>query len=160
LGLAYARQGKYEQAVKNYKQALSIDPNYLDAHVNLASALTRVGDLAQAIKHYNEALRLSPDYIDVINNLAWILATAEDAKIRNPAEAVNLAEHACELTKYEQPSLLDTLAAAYAAGGRFSQAIETAEKAIDLAKKVSRDELAEEIQNRLQLYKSGQPYRD
>ena len=158
LGLAYARQDKFEQAIQNYKQALGIEPNFVDAHIDLGSALTRVGNLDEAIKHYTEALRLKDDRIDVINNLAWILATAEDQKVRNPAEAVKLAERGCELTKYEQPDLLDTLAVAYAAAGRFSEAIETSEKAISLAKETGRDELVDEIQNRLKLYKAGQPY--
>ena len=54
-----------------------------------------------------------------MNNLAWLLATAEQAQFRNAAKAVELARRACELTKYRQPFLLDTLAAAYAAVGRF-----------------------------------------
>ena len=157
-GLACAWQSKYEQAVVNYNAALRIDPNFAEAHSELGVALARKGNLADAIRHYTEALRLKPDRLEPMNNLAWVLATAEDTKVRNPAEAVRLAERACELTKYEQPELLDTLAAGYAAAGRFSEAIETAEKAIKLAESAGQKKLAGEIQSRLQLYKAGQPY--
>jgi len=48
-------------------------------------------------------------------------------------EAVRLAERACELTHYDEPLFIGTLAAAYAEAGRFSEAVTTAEKAEQLA---------------------------
>ena len=56
--------------------------------------------------------------------------------------------------------MLDTLAAAYAAAGKFSEAIETAEKAVRLAEQTGRKDLVGEIQGRLQLYKAGQSYQE
>jgi hypothetical protein len=55
---------------------------------------------------------------------------------------------------------MDTLAAAYAAAGRFAEAVETAEKAIKLATSANDKKLTLEIQKRLQLYRAGQPYID
>jgi len=95
-----------------------------------------------------------------MNSLAWLLATHKEDKFRDPKEAIQLAERACELTNYENPGLVDTLAAAYAAAGRFSDAVATAEKAVKLAASTDNKERAERIQNRLQLYKRGQPYCD
>jgi hypothetical protein len=48
----------------------------------------------------------------------WILATAPDSALRDPAEAASLARRACELTGHNKPEYLDTLAAACAASGR------------------------------------------
>jgi len=87
------------------------------------------------------------------------LATTEDAQIQNSADAVKFAERCCKLTNYQNPEILDTLAAAYAATERFEQAIETAEKAIRLAEAAGKSKLAEEIHGRLQLYQAGQSYR-
>ena len=64
------------------------------------------------------------------------------------------------MTDYNDPELLDTLAAAYASAGDFSKAIETAEKAIKLAEAAGRKDYSREIQARLQLYKAGKPYRE
>jgi spermidine synthase len=89
--------------------------------------------------------------------LAWIQATHNQTKFRNPEEAVDNALRACELTKYKNPGVLDTLAAAYAAAGRFSDAVATAEKALELTPS-SKKEVAARIQDRLRLYKIGQPY--
>jgi hypothetical protein len=53
---------------------------------------------------------------------------------------------------------VDALAAAYAVAGRFTEAIETAEKAINLAESTGRKDLAGEIRKRLRLYQAGRPY--
>ncbi|MHC4459051.1 MAG: tetratricopeptide repeat protein, partial [Planctomycetota bacterium] len=78
----------------------------------------------------------------------------------NPEEAVRLAKKACELTDYQQPVMLDTLGVAYAAAGRFQEAVAVAEKAINIAKTTDKNNLAEQIQERLQLYKACRPYRE
>ena len=95
----------------------------------------------------------------MLNNLAWILATHEDAQVRDGAEATRLAERACQLKGYKVGGLLDTLAAAYAEGGQFDKAVETAERAIQLAQDSGREELTKKVRTRLQLYKADRPYR-
>lgn len=60
-------------------------------------------------------------------------------------------------TSYEKPEVLDTLAAAYAATGRFRQAVEIAEKALKLAQSSKQQEVIEQIRNHLRLYKVGKP---
>jgi len=54
----------------------------------------------------------------------------------------------------------DTLSAAYTAADRFDEAVETAEKALELARSASQQQLVNEIQEHLELYKIGQPYRE
>ena len=95
-----------------------------------------------------------------MKSLAWLLATDGNPRVRNAAEALQLAERACELTQYRQPVLLDTLAAAYAEGGLFGRAVETARAAVAIALSSGQKELAEQIQGRLQLYEAGRPYRE
>ena len=88
-------------------------------------------------------------------SLAWILATAADAKLRSPEDAIDYAHKACMLTDFEDALLLDTLAAAYAAAGQFSDAVTIAEQAVQLA---ADDESRQEFQERLNLFKAGKPY--
>ena len=59
---------------------------------------------------------------------------------------------------YAQPGFLDTLAVAYAATGDFPKAIETAEKALQLI--VDNEELTQEIQEHIDLYKANKPVRN
>jgi tetratricopeptide (TPR) repeat protein len=151
-------QGKFDEAIKCYIEALRIEPDSASIHNNLGYTLVLQGDLEEAVKHFTEALRLKPDWVDPMNNLALILALYKEAEFHNPAEAIRLAERVCEFTDYEQPDAMYTLAVAYAAGGRFSDAVTTAEKALALAQSLQQAELIEGIQNRLLLYKAGKPY--
>jgi tetratricopeptide (TPR) repeat protein len=151
------RQGKTNQAIVHYRRSLQIKPTYFKVLGSLAIAFRRQGRTDLAVKYYQQAVRYKPDWVFPINNLAWIRATHKEANFRNPKEAVRLAQRACELTRYRNPSILDTLAAAYAAAGRFTDAVATAQKALELAQS-SNEELPEKIQNRLRLYKAGRPY--
>jgi TPR repeat protein len=65
------------------------------------------------------------------NNAAWLMATCADGRISGRYLAVELARRALEAYG-EKPSVMDTLAAAYAANGQFDQAIEAQRDAIEL----------------------------
>ena len=80
--------------------------------------------------------------------------------MRNGKEAVALALKAAELTRYQEPSVLATLAAAYAETGDFTQAAETARKAAQLAEDTQQGEIASVIRDQLDGYLKNQPYRD
>ena len=159
LGIALARNGRIEEAIGHFRQALRIKPEYAEAHYNWGNILVQVGKVQEAIGHYEEALRIKPDYTEAGNNLAWRLATLAPAEGGDPVRAVMLAEHGCEIAGNQTATYLDTLAVAYAAAGRFSNAIATAQKAVELAHSDGRPELAREIDARLQLYRVGCPYR-
>ena len=158
-GDALYENGQPDEAVTYLKKALQINPKYATAYFSLGSAYSQLGRIGEAIHCWNEVLELEPEHLPAVNNLAWTKATQEDPNFREPDEALRLALRICELTNYEQPEALDTLAAAYAAKAMFPQAIETAEKAARLAMSTDKEQLARIIQSRLQLYKAGLPYR-
>jgi tetratricopeptide (TPR) repeat protein len=68
-------------------------------------------------------------------------------------EAIELAERATELTRRRDAYILDTLAAAYAAGGRYEQAAATAEEALDLALAGENEKLINHIGKQLEQYR-------
>ena len=78
----------------------------------------------------------------------------------NGAEAVELAEKACEQTQNKDPMTMGTLAAAYAEAARFPEAIATAEKAADLAATAGNAPFAAINRQLLQLYRAGKPYHE
>ncbi len=157
-GEALLEKGLVDEAVAQFNEALRIDPQSLGARSNIAKLFLMQGRIEEAVANLNELLRLHPKHLTTINNLAWVLATTANAKVYNPAKAVKLAQRACDLTGYRYPQLMHTLAVAYAAEGRFDQAINVAEKAIELARSAGEEGLALEIQRRLQLYRAGKPY--
>lgn len=158
LGLAKVKQERHDDAIVHFSEALRLKPDYINARLHLGYTLFKLGRIQPAVEHYYKILQLKPDHLQALNALAWVSATSDDVKIQKSINAVEFAERACELTDYKNPEVLDTLAAAYAAAGRFPRAIETAEKAVKLAASQGRKELVEEIQNRLRLYKAKRPY--
>ncbi len=158
LAAALVMQGKTDEAVKHYERSVEIkhdQPVVLD---NLARLYHRQGKVEQALELWEEALRLKADWAEVLNNLAWVKAAYKEEGFHRPDEAIKLARRACELTDYNQPGMLDTLGVAYAAGGDFPEAVKTAEKALQQAHLEEKEELALQIQQHLELFKSGQPY--
>ena len=95
-----------------------------------------------------------------MSNLAWVFATSPDQSIRNGAKAVQLAEEAVRISGGRIAILFRTLAAAYAESGRFSDAIETAQRGIELANSQGNSGLVTELQGAIALYQEHQPLRD
>ena len=91
--------------------------------------------------------------------LAWVRATASDPALRDSLEAVRLGERAAELTGRKDPSVLDILAAAYAAAGQFDRAIDAAQAAVSLATASQSPAAVDQIRARLALYQQHVPYR-
>jgi Dolichyl-phosphate-mannose-protein mannosyltransferase/Tetratricopeptide repeat len=58
VGLVLARRGHLDKAVELFRRALSIQPEFVAAHQNLARVLTFQGNRSEAIYHYEEALRI------------------------------------------------------------------------------------------------------
>ena len=101
---------------------------------------------------------ITPRSVATLNALAWVLATHPDDAIRNGAEAVKLAERACELSEGKVARYWGTLDAAYAEAGRFDDAIKTAEKAKALADASQQREISEAAEKRLALYHQGKSF--
>jgi tetratricopeptide (TPR) repeat protein len=160
LGLALFRLGQTERAIAHLSEALRLEPSSAETHFQLGLAYLSQRKAKEAVIHYRETLRLKPDFTAALNNLAWLLATHPDETCRNGAEAVRLAEKACELTAYKQPLLLGTLAAAYAETGDFDKAISTAQKARDLAEMSGEKNLVVKNEKLLEEYRAGKPHRE
>jgi len=158
LGYALAGQGRFDEAQIRFLEAMRLDPQGAQAHLHYGISLSAQRRVREAVAEYRKAMALDNQLSPACNNLAWILATDPDPQIRSGQEAVALAERACQLTHNEIPGCLGTLAAAYAEVGRFSEAVATAERARDLARKNGREKVAEGIEQRLESYRIGQPY--
>lgn len=159
LGSILGSQGRLAEAAGHFREAVRIEPGDAEAHNNLGLALRMLGKDEEAIQHLRAALKLRGDWPAPMSELAWILATAADPKLRDPAEARRLAERAATQTSHGDPAVLDALAAAYAASGDWDRATATATTAVALAAKRS-PPMAEEIGQRLALYRNREPYRE
>lgn len=159
LGRVLALEGKSAVAVSELRKALEIQFVPSDA-VDLAISLTQEGLIAEAIAEYRMVLNKNPNAADALNNLAWILATSPDPKLRNGSEAVQLAGMACSITHRSQPTMLGTLAAAYAEAGRFDDAISTANQARELAESQGNSAVADRNAELMKIYESHRAYHE
>jgi Flp pilus assembly protein TadD len=90
IGVALAAQGKYDEAVRHYREALHIRPDDAGIHNNIGVALAAQGKVDAAIGHYAQALRIRPDHEKARANLAAALASREEQ--RKTADLVNDAQ--------------------------------------------------------------------
>ena len=73
LGLVLSKEGRLDEAINQYREALRLKPDDADAHYDLANALYRKGLGDEAISQYREDLKLSPDDPEGHNNLGAVL---------------------------------------------------------------------------------------
>ncbi|MGP8200845.1 MAG: tetratricopeptide repeat protein [Limisphaerales bacterium] len=158
LGITLLQTGQLDEAISHLQRTLQINPGNAKAQNNLGNAFLQKGNAAEAIAHFQQAMQLEPDDPWVKNNLAWLLATSAEASLRDGDKAVQLAREANELAGGENPIILHTLAAALAESGRFSEAVETAQRALRLAEPQSNARLAGQLQPEMKLYQAGRPF--
>ncbi|MFZ5452163.1 MAG: tetratricopeptide repeat protein [Thermodesulfobacteriota bacterium] len=158
-GTALRRKGEFDQAIADYNQAIQMKPDLYDAYTLRGICYGKKGQYQEAIADYARALEKKPHYL-TYNGLAWIYATSKKKECRNGARAVELAQKA--VLFHRNANSLSTLAAAYAETGKFKEAIETQEAALELLHQrgpVPQEELAGYDQ-RLQAYQSHKPWRE
>ncbi len=157
-GLALGLVGRFAEAKVHLERSLADHRGTAELYRAMAEIEAALGNVRSAQAHGREALLMRPDYTDAANNLAWLLATTADAALRDPGEAIRLVE--ADAQGSDAPWLLDTLAAAYAADGRFEEAIRTADRAARIATEQEQTASAEQIRERLALYRKHEPYVD
>ena len=77
-GDAYMAQGKYAEAVLEYRNAVRIDARFGEARYKLAKAYQRVENLRQAVREYLAAAELLPDRPDAQLDAAILLLSGGD----------------------------------------------------------------------------------
>lgn len=145
------------EAQANLERAITLRPAFARAHTALGHLLLAQGQLKEASQHYQSAIANAPDDFDAACNLAWILATAADPALRDGPQALQLANRVNEHFSGQSPLVLQILAAAQAETGQYRQAAETLRTAIALTDRAKR---AEHLQQQLQSYEAGAPWRD
>ena len=156
--VAYENKGEFDRAIADYDQAIRRDPDNAPIFSNRGIAYQNKGDFDRAIADYSQAIQLDPDYVIAINGKAWLLATARDAGIRDSTDAVRLAREAVSLEN--NPYYRDTLAAAYAEAEQFDDAVAEQLRAIDMLRATGDEDIVDDFQSRLDLYRHRKPYRE
>lgn len=164
LGVAALNRGDYELALSRATQAADLMPASR-APVRIAAvSLGRLGRTQEAIAAYVHAIEVFPDDPMLKNDLARILATCDDARVRNGQAALQLARLANQTLEGQNPKVLDTLATAYAELGAYDAAISTTNQALFIARQfvgaghADVQPLVAGLEYRRTLYRQRQPY--
>ena len=159
------KRGRFEEARKQYLETLRLDPTLRDAMMGVAIASAKLGQVDRTMETYRTWLAGHPDDAGVMERLARIQASSPLPRFRDPRQALVLARRACELSRYEYPQMLGTLAAAHAENGNFTAAIDTASRA--LARRLAAEKKSPEVrqaivelQRQIELYQRRRPLRE
>ncbi len=157
-GDAYFRKGELEKARADYLRAISFQPRGADDYLIRANTFGKLGNYRAAASDLAKAVELAPEDSSALNSLAWLQATCPDASVRDGRSALRAGTKACELTKWKNSSIIDSLAAAHAEAGAFADAIKFEQQAIGMRSTTTDDR--KEMQERLALYQRRKPYRE
>src|SRR5206468_3363566 len=135
-------------------------PDNIEVHNIVGTVLIQQGRIREGVEEWQKVLAIQPDNGNAMSNLAWVFATSPEDSLRDGAQAVQLAEHALRISGGRIPVIFRTLAAAYAEKGMFVQAIQTAQRGIELANSQGNGGLAAELQTNIGLYQDEKPLRD
>jgi serine/threonine-protein kinase len=153
---ALFKLGRKEEALNEITEAIRKNSNSMRLYNRRAMYYYYNREFTKAIRDHTEALKREPNDAATYNYLGWVWSTAPDPNVRNGRRALECATRACELTEWQSPGFIDTLAAAHAELGQFNEAIRWEEKAIHLAK----DEKSRALYaDRAELYRNKKPLR-
>jgi tetratricopeptide (TPR) repeat protein len=79
-GLALDREGKRSEALAAFRDAIQLNPNSAEAHLNLGKMEFSLGQVHEAIAELQEALRLDPGNTQAKRLLSQAYRRAGDAK--------------------------------------------------------------------------------
>ncbi len=159
LAAFYIADERPRKAIQVLNGILAADEGNWRAMRSRADALLSVGKHAEAITDYESALKIEPESDGILNNLAWVLSTSPKDEVRDGKRAIELAKKACEVTNYEMPHIISTLAAAYAEAGDFDSAIKWSKKCIELGEDKLPEQI-EQLRDELKHYEEGKPFRE
>ncbi len=150
--------GCAKDAQAAFREAVRLDPSAARAS-NLAWIMHQRNQDTEAIWALEQALKTRPGDAKTEIRLAWILATTQNASLRNAPEAVHLAGVVIRSQGLRSPELLDVLAVAQAGAGQYPAAQATVQEA--LAKAADHPPAYQAmLKAQLAAFQQGQPWLD
>jgi len=124
-GAILQSQGKQDDAVAKYEEALRLDPELALAYVNIGRVSQAKGDKAGAVEQFEKAIAVDPLFADAYTE--WGLQLAEDNQI---AKAIEMYHKAIEVNS-NYAIAYNNLGYALETQGKRAEAIENYRIAVD-----------------------------
>jgi tetratricopeptide (TPR) repeat protein len=117
-------EGKNEESVEAFRQAVTIDPEFVDAWNELGAAEAATGDLAAAAKEFQKAIDIAPEHPMALPNLSIVLA-----RLGRFHDAGTVARRALKVVPNSGRVRYILAASILIEGGDSNEALENLEKA-------------------------------
>ncbi len=158
LGNVLARLGRWEEAAAQFGQLAALTPDTSAGPLGQARALLRAGRETEALAALDGALARLPADGDLLHLKARLLASAATPAVRDGRQAVELATRI--FAAAPNPEHGETLAMAFAAAGRFTEASELQAAVVAaLTEQAAPAEVRARAEERLAGYRRGEPCR-
>jgi tetratricopeptide (TPR) repeat protein len=155
LGGDLFNQGRVDEALRCFQQAVSFRPDSAESHGDLGVALHAKNRSAEAISEYREALRLKPDYAAAHFNLGIVLEESGqlEQSIQEFQQAAGLDRNAL---------FYRHLGEALAHSGRVDEAIVQLQQAVGLDRgdAVARDSLGEALRRQGRVEEAAAQFKE
>ena len=147
------RQKEWDDAEKTVTEMEKLLPAGMRSGLGMTrfQILARQGNYDAAYKVLGDLSDAEPDNAMLQNQIAWTIATNKELEKRDLILAEKIAERANKAAKGKDPNILDTLARIQFMNGKKSQAVESEQKAVDLAE----GKMKEEFKKFLVSYQQG-----
>jgi tetratricopeptide (TPR) repeat protein len=141
IGAANQGLGQLDHALTAYKKAVSIQPNFAEAHYNMGNVLQDQGNLEEAIIAFNKAVEIKSNYFEALNNMGNTLQDL--GRLEEAIEAYNKAIR----IKPNFAEALNNMGITLRAHGKLKEAIQTYNKALTI-----RPDYVEALNNKGNVY--------
>ncbi|OGV44619.1 MAG: hypothetical protein A2X46_03470 [Lentisphaerae bacterium GWF2_57_35] len=131
-GFQALQEGDPKRSLSYFKEAYKLNKKSSRARFGIGTAFISLGRYKDALKVFDPMLDEYPYDFLLRNNVAWLLATANDATVRNPRRARQLAQDAV-LVGFKDYHVWSTLSETHYAMGDYERAHRTAIQALDMA---------------------------
>lgn len=151
MGAVLVEQGKVQDGLEHLQKAAEVAPEVADTHNALGWELAKAGRLGDAVEELQNAVTLGPSSAGYYLNLGYVLGLRGES-----VQAVTALEKAAELTERKEPQALAALADAYAKTGRFRDAIQAANRALEIALQTHEGRLEKKLRDDIAHYEAEQ----
>lgn len=130
-GWELGKEGKYQEAIESYKQAIRIKPDYEEAHVGLGYAYLQLGMWKEAIEICNEVIKLNPkkaEFYGIIRGMAYCILGNYQEALKDFDKAIELDTENGEAYAYR--------GIVYARLGDRQKAVDDLNKALELKQNI------------------------
>ena len=161
LGTTLLGSGRIDEAIPHLEKALDLNPPSADMQYKVGELCYSRGMEDRALAHWHQALAIDANYVPALRRAVRTMSRSSHASLRDVAEGARLAGRLARLAgQASDPAALTIAAEAFAAAGQISDALQTAQLALQLATAAGDQDLINQLNGDIAAWQTGPPSAD